>query len=227
MRSSTTLTTSKSPMLTPPLVTTASQDAAASSIGRGEGGLVVADEAEVDRASAPACATRASSIGRLHSRIWPGRERPTALDQLVAGREDADPGRGGPPPARTPMLASTPRWAGRSTVPAVRTTSPARTSSPVRRTASPGATGTAEAHPVAVEHLAVLDHDHGVGAVGHRRAGHDPQGLARADRDLGRGAGGQQADDLELDRDGRRCRPPARRSRRPRCCRTAAPSPAR
>ena len=38
------------------------------------------------------------------------------------------------------MLESTPRWAGRSTVPAASTTSPARTSSPARRTASPAAT---------------------------------------------------------------------------------------
>ena len=42
--------------------------------------------------SNPASATSASSVGRLESRIWPGRERRRALDQLVAGGQHADPG---------------------------------------------------------------------------------------------------------------------------------------
>ena len=97
------------------------------------------------------------------------------------------------------MLASTPRWAGRSTVPAASTTSPARTSSPARRTASPAATVLAirTRSPVASVSSTMTTAS---APVGHRRTGHDAQGLARLHGAVGRGAGGEDADGLQLDR---------------------------
>ena len=90
--------------------------------------------------SAPAAATRATSIGRFESRIWPrasGSPGGTSSSPV-----DSRPtrGRGTTVTSVRPTLASTPRWVGRSSVPAGTTTSPTCTSSPAPRTAVPGLT---------------------------------------------------------------------------------------
>ena len=92
------------------------------------------------------------------------------LDQLVARGDDRDPR---PDDSRTgarPTDASTPRWAGSRTVPAVRTISPARISRPRGRIFCPGRTSGSSIRTLAVAGLGPLVHDDRVtaGGQGHR-----------------------------------------------------------
>ena len=78
-----------------------------------------------------------------------------------------------------------------------------RTSSPARRTAAPAGTDRVEPHVVLADPLGVLHHHDRVGSLGHRRAGHDADGLAGTHGDRRCGTGREFVDDVELHRDGR------------------------
>ena len=184
--SSTTFTKSKSPMLTPPLVTSASQRrrAAASAAAiaprrrrRGRGRRPRARLADQRQQRRPV------GVADLA-----GRERRGVVDQLVAGGDharpaaagtDREPARRRPRPARRGGRAAAPCRAASTSSPgcdvarppAARCCARRRLGSSIRRTV---------ASPVAPS--GALDHHHGVGARGHRRAGHDAHRLARADR---------------------------------------------
>ena len=128
-------------------------------------------------------ASSASSIGRFESRILPGRERdrsPRSSSPVEStptrgrgyagtvadaeAREHAEVRRAEHAcPARTPRRR--PRGRRRR----------ARTWSPARRRVR-------DEHAVVAVALGALDHHDRVGAVGHRRAGHDADRLAGADR---------------------------------------------
>ena len=136
-------------------------------------------------ARSPAAATSASSIGRFESRIWPGASGPARRHELVAGGQHARPGAGArrdlgaadagqhPEVGRAEHRAGgEDRVAGAHVVAAP-------------RTAVPAATSSVSSTRVRAGRAAPLDHDHGVGTGGHRRAGHDPDRLARADRPVG------------------------------------------
>ena len=111
-------------------------------------------------------------------------QRAAAVDQLVARWTARRP----EPAARprtviAPISASTPRCAGVSTSTGGHTASPGWMSPPAGRTLvarrdGPRAIVDGRRRRTA---LVQLDHHHRVGAVGHRRAGHDPHRLARAD----------------------------------------------
>ena len=129
------------------------------------------------------------------------RERP-GLDQLVAGREHADPRpRVAPAPRSTSRLASTPRCAGVSTVPGLehplaRLEVAARGPHVVA-----GARGRDDRDPSSPSAFGALDHHDRVGAVGHRRAGHDADRLARRRPAIvGARPAGELADDAQRDR---------------------------
>ena len=97
-------------------VTSASHSAAPRLNSVGDRGLVVANEAEVDRRRSPPAATSASSIARFDSRICPGasgRRRRPARRRSTARRPAAGGYTAHP---RDAELASTPRCAGPSTV---------------------------------------------------------------------------------------------------------------
>ena len=99
-----------------------------------------------------------------------GAQRPRAGDQLVAGREHADPGPGVDGDlGDAPTVASTPRWAGVTSSPAPNTRSPGLMSSPTGRTWLPGSTADVDAHGPAVVGRSVRSTMHdGVGALGER-----------------------------------------------------------
>ena len=154
--------------------------------------LVVGDVAEVDRRRSRPRPRSASSVGRLLSRICPGRSGPVPTDQLVAGRQHADPrpgmgdhlvdperrqhaqaSRGQP---RRPAEHDARRPAGRRRPPArgCRARPPPRCARRGRRRSrSVRSTMTTASAP-----------------VGHRRAGDDPHRLARAQRPVGGVTGG-------------------------------------
>ena len=166
---------------------------------------------------------------RFESRIWPGSSGCGPLDQLVAGGEHADPGPGHDRDlGRGRATASTPRWPARQHL-AGREHRLAR----LRGRRRPGARGCRRAPRSRTSTVAsssatcgALDHHDGVGAVGHRRAGHDADRLARPDATVG---GASPARIVPTTREHgrarrrrrRRCRRPARRSRPSRCWRTA------
>ena len=136
--------------------------------GLGDRGLVVARRGRGRRRRSRPARRSASSMCRFESRIWPGRERPAAFDQLVAGREHADPGpRVHRRRSTTPRLASTPRCAGRSTVPARTRRSP-RATSLARRPHVVAAARPASSidAPSSSAARSCLDHHHRVGAAG-------------------------------------------------------------
>ena len=157
-----------------------------------EHGLVVGHPAEVDRLGAGRRPPgRRASAG---SSRGSGRGRGARPAARARRRWRAGPtrGRGTTVTSVRPTLASTPRWVGRSRVPAGTTSSPACTSSPAPRTAVPGSTCSVRSTSSGPGRAAALDHHHRVGPVGHRRAGHDPDRLARADRPVGRHPGHQR-----------------------------------
>ena len=168
---------------------------------------------------------------RLESRIWPGRQRLAALDQLVAGRQHAHPH-----PAERPAPARPRCWPARrggravSTVPAAKTVgrrtrcrrrrraraSPGRR--PRRRTARrmPSSPGPADSSTMTTASA----------PGGHRRTGHDAHRLARARPEIG-GACRQRIVPITGSRLGDRRAPAtsAARTAKPStaCWRTAAP----
>ena len=106
----------------------------------GDGGLVVADQAEVDGLPALLRDER-EERGAVRVADLPGRERLAGLDQLVAGATARRRAAGGArAPRRRRCPASTPRWPAPITSPGSNTGSPARRSSPAARTASPAGT---------------------------------------------------------------------------------------
>ena len=181
----------------------------------------------------PFWATSASSVARFESRIWPGRQGAARLDQLVAGRQHADPrARVGEHLRRRRSRPARRGGPGASTSPGANTASPTRRSSPATRTASPGATSAPERHPGAVVEARACARPSrtasapsGIGApVMIRMAS---PGLQRP---VGRVAGRDLGDDGQHHRrrlrGARRCRRPAPRSRPWRCWRTAGRPPA-
>ena len=201
MRSSTTLTKSKSPMDTPPLVSMASQVAAPSLDGRGDGGLVVGDQAEVDGLPAR-LRDQGEERRRFESRIWPGRRAarpPRPARRRWRARRPAAGGARAPRPRRCWPA----RRGGRRRAPRPARTPRRRRARRRRPAAPPRPTGTAAsmADPRAVvEPARALDHHDGVGAGGHRRAGHDPHRLARPERPIGGMPGRHLGDHRQLDR---------------------------
>ena len=171
-------------MLTPPLVTMASQSAAASTEHCLERRLVVGDDAEVDVVQ-PAWATAPTSIVLLLSRIWPGRSGPPSVTSSSPVESTATTGRGVHEDGRWLTLASTPSIAGRTTRAGGEQQVADTTSSPTWRRASPARTAVDADTVVTVDPLGVLHHGDGVGAIGHRRTGHDADRLAAADRHVG------------------------------------------
>ena len=141
MRSRTTLTRSKSPMLTPPLVSTASQRATPSASRPFDLGLDVAGDAEVDRGEAVP-AQQGHQGAPVGVADLAREQRPASLDQLVTGREHADDGsrHGGHLfPARHCRARRGGRGRGRCRP--AKTSWPAAMSSPARRTCSPAGAG--------------------------------------------------------------------------------------
>ena len=134
----------------------------------------------------PASPTRASSVGRLESRIWPGRSGAGPVDQLVAGGQHADPGRREHRHLLEPEAGQHAQMAGREHGARPRTPShrpagrrpAARMWSPARRRPPRSATAARRRPPAD----GALHHHHRVGPGGDRRAGHDAHGLARARR---------------------------------------------
>ena len=122
------------------------------------------------------------------------------------------------------MLARTPTTAGVTTVPAGEhdVADPHVVAGATHGGAPP--TPRAPGAPCRLESFAVFDHGGGVGPGRHRRPGHDADRLARlravpVER---RRSGSELIDDGEVDRRAGRVVGPARRTRRRRCCRTAA-----
>ena len=193
-RSSTILTKSKSPTLTPPLVDhgVAPRPARRSGHQRSPPRRRAPGRGRPARRS-PRRPGR-GAYGRLESRIWPGRSGSAALDELVTRRQHADPSawehghRTG-----CPRLASTPRWPGVEPRAGREHQLPGR--DVVARFADvvAGADGTADRRPwwcpsahrlpagTAIPCVGVLDHDDGVSSGRHRGTGEDPDRLARAD----------------------------------------------
>ena len=185
IRSSTTFTRSMSPIDTPPLVSTASQVAAPRLDGGGDGRLVVAAPARGRRARSRPRRARPAASRRWTRGSGPGAERRAVGDQLVAGGEHADPsGGGGRAPRSTPMVASTPRCPAVSCSPGSNTTSPTTdvvaggadviAAGGGRRDAPPAAPSSSRSVRSTITHR--------VGAIGDRRAGEDPHGLAGRQR---------------------------------------------
>ena len=226
MRSSTTLTKSKSPMLTPPLVTSAShvgqRPARATAVMAASSSR---DQAEVDRRRSPPRRTSAEQRRAGWSR-GSGPAAAAPPPSTSSSPVESTPTRG---PAEHRHALAARGWPARrggrapSTVPGANTTWPggevvagradvvARPTRPLRSTTTPSPSAAVS-----------LDHHDGVGAVGHRRAGHDPDRLARRrPRRSGAAPGGQRADDLAARPARRRCRRPAPRSRPSPCWRTA------
>jgi hypothetical protein len=139
MRSRTALTMSKSPMLTPPDVTMASQRAAAS-VSAASRASSSSRTSPRSIGTQPAWSRAPSSIVRLLSRIWPGASG--APSSISSSPVDSPPTRARATTGTEtmPTLASTPSAAGRISVPAGNSRSPWWTSSPAWRTASPAAT---------------------------------------------------------------------------------------
>ena len=145
-------------------------------------------------ASQPASRERARSMGRLESRIRPGASGSGSSTATSSSPVESTPTR-----ARrvtrtraTPMLASTPRWAGPEQRPG-REHRRAGDQVAARRPHMVAGRGDGpHQHAVAVAGGAFHHHDR-VGAGRDRRAGHDPDRLARPDRPVGRPAGGQVA----------------------------------
>ena len=148
-------------------------------------------------ASAPAPASCASSIGRLESRILPGASGP---DSTSSSPVESTPTRArGIRAARggRRCVASTPMRAAVEHRRRART--PRRRPRGRRRRGARAAGLDLQGHEDAVVAVArgALDHHDRVGTVGHRRAGHDPDRLARSDRDGRRVPGGELADHPE------------------------------
>ena len=139
--SRTTLTMSRSPTLTPPLVTTASQVPAAPSSTEPTAVLVVTDDAQVHRAPIPRGRTRARRTWRLASRICPGANGPGPGDQLVTGRQNPDPRPGVDDDLGHPLVGQHAEVARGEHRPRPGHHVAEATSSPTRRTASPSGTG--------------------------------------------------------------------------------------
>ena len=131
---------SRSPTLTPPLVTIASHRDAASwrKAARVAPSSPAMPRSTVPKPSAPSWA---SSAGRLASRTFPGARRPLLMTSSSPVESTPTVGRGWTSRLWTPRLESTPMWAGPRYVPGPNTSSPAATSSPALRTFVPGLTG--------------------------------------------------------------------------------------
>ena len=186
MRSSTTRTRSMSPIDTPPLDRTASQVATPRSmVAR----MASSSSRTCPRSTGvnPASATRASSVGRLLSRIWPGCSGagPTTSSSPVDStptrgrrerrhrgdaerRQHADPGGRDLVARRQHLLAGL----------QVLAHGPQVGAGVDRHLDADGA--------AAVEPLGPLDHDDGVGAVGDGGAGEDPHRLPGPEQPVGR-----------------------------------------
>ena len=142
-------------------------------------------------ASNPAWRRRASSVAGSSRGSGPGRAG-RAVDQLVAGRQHADarPAEHGHAPVaqagQHAEVAGREHGAGSEHLLAGRDVLAGRTWSPT-------VAGCSMSTVAPVGRRRALDHDDGVGAGGHRGAGHDAHGLARPDLDVGRGAGGDGA----------------------------------
>ena len=129
--------------------------------------------------SAPAASTSAQSITWLESTIWPcSSVRPGRRRARRRSTPRRPAGVGAPSSSATLAAAASARCPGPSRVPAGSTTSPARTSSPRCRSERPASGARCSATSVAPPSVSSTGHD-GVGALGHRGAGHDPQHLAR------------------------------------------------
>ena len=185
-------------------------------------GFVVARHAQVD-ASTPACSSSASSIGRLASRILPGLSAPDstssspvestptcgAADDLhpadVDAREHAE-------------VRGAEHGAGAEHASLVDVA--ARPAHVIALRASP-----LHEHAVDAVAFGALDHDDGIGAVGHRRAGHDADRLARRRQESSArdppGAPPPRGAERARRPWHRRCSRPAPRTRPSRCWRTA------
>ncbi len=154
--------------------------------------LVVPGHPQVDDLAA-GLGDQGESIARLESVIRPG-------DSCSPGGVSSSPvdmtatrGRRTTGTMAWPRLATTPRWAGVSTVPAGKTTAPASRSPPARRMWSPGLASRRTSTP-SPSTAGLLHHHDPVGPVGDGRTGHDPDGLAGLDGHGGRPAGGQLVD---------------------------------
>ena len=162
-------------------------------------GLVVAARSRGRPPRRPASATSASSIGRFESRIWPGRERPRP--STSSSPVESTPTRDAPVHRHLGArraIASTPRCAGASTVPAVEhDVAGLDVATRGAGCGRPRSAGTAMSTPSVTVALGALDHHDRVGAVGHRRAGHDPDRLARPDRHRRRVPGREVAHDAQ------------------------------
>ena len=139
MRSSTTFTKSKSPMLTPPVVTSASQDSAPA---RRAASMAASSSRTSPRstASKPLSATNERRVSRLESRIWPGCSGEPSSTSSSPVEITPTRGRGTTDTSRSPTVASSPRWPGLSTAPGSSTRSPGTTSSPTGRMWLPSGT---------------------------------------------------------------------------------------
>ena len=175
--------------------------------------------------SAPAASTSAQSMTWLESTIWPcSRVDPGGTSSSPVDTT-ATRGRGCTDSSATLAAAASARWPGPSRVPAGSTRSPVRTSSPRRRSERPGSGASVQRH-LGGAAVGELDRHDGVGALGHRGAGHDPQRVADRQHVARRVAGGDVTGDRQHDRRlaawPRRARPRARRTRPWPSCRSRA-----
>ena len=149
--------------------------------------------------SAPAASTRARSMTELESTIWPCSRVDPAGTSSSPVDTTATRGRGCTDRAGTFAAAASARWPGPSRVPAGSTRSPVRTSSPRRRSERPtaGASCSATSRGAAVGEL---DRHDGIGPLGHRCAGHDPQRVADREDVVPGVPGGDVTGDRQHDR---------------------------
>ncbi len=151
--------------------------------------LVVGDDAEVDRGAA-GLGDGADEHRLVALPDLAGPQRPAVGDQLVAGREHGDPGPG-VDEDRSMVDArqhaehrrAHDRAGGEQQVAADDVVADV-----AEGVARPNGAIDAD-HDAIVDPLGVLHHDDGVGAIRHRRTGHDADRLAAAERHVGGGAG--------------------------------------
>ena len=178
---------------------TASHDSIASRKRRGHRGFVVARDAEVDGLEARSARRSASSIGRLESRILPGVSGP---DSTSSSPVDSTPTRGAGNTGTSCDVDAREHTEVRGAEHGAGTEhelARLRRRRPAGARARPAAPPAAPSTPSPPSRDGELDDDDGVGAVGHRGAGHDPDRLAGADRDRRRVARGQVAHHPEAD----------------------------
>ena len=148
----------------------------------------------------PFCATSASRVARLESRIWPGASGPAGLDELVAGGQDADPrpgvdehlghtdpGQHAEVPGADHLAGGEHRIADAEVV-----------ASLANRLAGGHLRPQGDPRAV-VEPGRALDHEHGVGPGRHRRPGEDAHRLAGLESAVGRMPGRHLGDHGEHD----------------------------